>query len=378
MTHSLTALVIGGTGPTGPFVIAGLLQRGYRVTMLNRGHHETGAVPNSVERIYADAFSADQLCSALSDRTFDLALVMYGRTRDTVRLLQGRVGKLVTVGGNPVYLGHGTPAARDPAGLPVPAREGDQLADSEPGPQTNTKIARMVLTEKTIFECHPTATHFRYPTIYGPRQVMPREWMVLRRLLDGRRHIILPDGGLTLRTVAYSENAASALIAAVDRSELAAGQTYNVCDDWTPTLRQFVEILSAAVGREIEIIDMPFDLATPAWPLMLYADPFHRLTPHDKAFYQLGHVNPVSVHEGYARTARWLLDNPPENAAYISRSGDPFDYEAEDRLISAWQSARRGLAPFAQQASTGYVDRYNAAFDAGEGGPREWVLLPRQ
>ena len=34
------ALVIGGTGPTGPFVVGGLLERGYDVTILHTGHHE--------------------------------------------------------------------------------------------------------------------------------------------------------------------------------------------------------------------------------------------------------------------------------------------------------------------------------------------------
>lgn len=33
----MKALIIGGTGPTGPHIIRGLLDRGYDVTMLNRG-----------------------------------------------------------------------------------------------------------------------------------------------------------------------------------------------------------------------------------------------------------------------------------------------------------------------------------------------------
>ena len=31
-----TALVVGGTGPTGPYIVNGLLKRGYEVTVLHR------------------------------------------------------------------------------------------------------------------------------------------------------------------------------------------------------------------------------------------------------------------------------------------------------------------------------------------------------
>jgi len=39
----MKALVIGGTGATGPFIIDGLLKRGYEVTVLHRGVHEAEA-----------------------------------------------------------------------------------------------------------------------------------------------------------------------------------------------------------------------------------------------------------------------------------------------------------------------------------------------
>jgi nucleoside-diphosphate-sugar epimerase len=35
----MKALVIGGTGPTGPYVVEGLLQRDYEVTIMHGGFH---------------------------------------------------------------------------------------------------------------------------------------------------------------------------------------------------------------------------------------------------------------------------------------------------------------------------------------------------
>jgi hypothetical protein len=41
----MKALMVGGTSPTGPFIIHGLIERGYRVSMLHRGSHEIDEIP---------------------------------------------------------------------------------------------------------------------------------------------------------------------------------------------------------------------------------------------------------------------------------------------------------------------------------------------
>ena len=62
----MKVLVIGGTGPTGPFVVNGFLERGYDVSILNRGSHHTDEIPASVERILGDPHFGETLRSALS------------------------------------------------------------------------------------------------------------------------------------------------------------------------------------------------------------------------------------------------------------------------------------------------------------------------
>ena len=42
-----TALLIGGTGPTGPPIALGLEARGYEVTILHSGNHEVPEVAES-------------------------------------------------------------------------------------------------------------------------------------------------------------------------------------------------------------------------------------------------------------------------------------------------------------------------------------------
>ena len=49
------------------------------------------------------------------------------------------------------------------------------------------------------FEAQPDATHFRYPWVYGPRQPAPRERSIVRRILDGRRLLIVAGSSARCR-----------------------------------------------------------------------------------------------------------------------------------------------------------------------------------
>ena len=61
----MKALIIGGTGPTGPYIVEGLLQRGYQVTILHRGTHEVD-MPPEVEHIHGDPHFVETLEEALA------------------------------------------------------------------------------------------------------------------------------------------------------------------------------------------------------------------------------------------------------------------------------------------------------------------------
>ena len=54
------------------------------------------------------------------------------------------------------------------------------------GPDDHPFGAKIVEAERILFDHHPDATLFRYPYVYGPRQIAPREWSLVRRVLDGR------------------------------------------------------------------------------------------------------------------------------------------------------------------------------------------------
>jgi nucleoside-diphosphate-sugar epimerase len=353
-----SALVVGGTGPTGPFVVQGLCDRAYAVTMLHTGRHERPEVPADVEHVHADPFDRDVVARALGGRTFDVAIVMYGRLRDLAERLAGRVGRLVSIGGGPVVDGFGNPTDLWPPGMPVPSFETAPTVDQGDRAVRNDKVARMVETERAVFSAHPTATHVRYPLIYGPHQLLPREWLVVRRILDGRRRIIVADGGLQLVAAAYVENAAAAVLVCVDQPEATAGSVLHASDETTPTVRQVVQIIAQTLDADVEIVDLPYELARPAYPLLMRGGSFHRYMPPTRLI-ALGYRDRVPYQEGLARTVRWLAANPLRGDAIERNLQDPFDYAAEDALLAAWDAAVGPLQEAAAAADPFFVDRYS-------------------
>jgi nucleoside-diphosphate-sugar epimerase len=349
------ALVIGGTGPTGPYVVNGLVARGHDVTILHTGNHEVDTIPADLEHIHTDPFDRDAVTDALAGREFDLVVAMYGRLRMLAGVLAGRCARFVSVGGVPVYRGFARPDTLFPVGMATPTREdGIKIEGDEVG-----KVIKILESEAVVFEHHPTATHLRYPLIYGPGQLLPREWLIVRRILDGRRTIVLPDAGLSLRTAAYGENAAHALLCCVDHPEASAGKVYNVGDDHTLTLRQTVEVIADALDHEWEIVEMPLALAPHTRAMLATSWTTHRITGTDAIRADVGYRDAVPVFEAVARTARWLVANPPTAGGREERGlQDPFDYDFEDRLVTAWRAAVGPVAAVADSAGHRYVDRY--------------------
>ncbi|MEW6269332.1 MAG: NAD-dependent epimerase/dehydratase family protein [Thermodesulfobacteriota bacterium] len=338
----MKVLVIGGTGPTGVPIVRRLVDRGHAVTILHRGTHERAETPPDVVHLHADPFDEASLREALGGATWDVIAAMYGRLRRVAEITAGRCGHFVSVGGVPAYRGWTDPWQHDPPGLPVPVAEDARLVDDR---AVDEKAYRIVRTERAVFAAHPKAAHFRYPYLYGPYQPAPREWCVVRRILDGRRRIVVADDGLTLHQHCYTENAAAAVVRAIEHPEISAGTVFNVGDEEVLTVGQVVELCARALGAKLDVVSMPYDLAVPAWPLVAQPLPTHRVLDLSRLHAKLGHRDVVPAREAVTRTARWLAENPPARGGIEEQVlTDPFDYAAEDALVDSWLAARASVA----------------------------------
>ena len=365
------ALVIGGTGPTGIPLVRGLIDRGVDVTIVHRGWHERDETPPTVEHVHIDPYDDAALRDLFAEVRCDLVIAMYGRLRRIAELSAGRTGQFVSVGGVPAYAGWMNPWLHDPAGLPVPVAED---APTVARPEDDEKGYRIVRTEEAVFTHHPGAVHFRYPYVYGPHQLVPREWLIVRRILDGRKHIVVADDGLTLHHHGYTENLAHALLLAIDQPHAAAGKIFNAGDDEVLSVRQVIETIARELDHPFEIVSMPYEIATPARPLLAQPLPTHRVLDLSRIRSDLGYRDLVPARTAVARTARWLADHPcaPGGQEEMVLT-DPFDYAAEDRLVDAWRAALATIPDPGFATAPGYGLAYsgpggrprsNAEFDA--------------
>lgn len=342
----MRALVVGGTGPTGPCLVQGLLQRDYDVTILHRGTHEVPEIPPDVEHIHTDPHFRETLDQALAGRTFDLVIATYGRLRLVAEALWDKTPRFIGVGGTPVYRGVQAPQVNFPAGLQSPTPEDAPVAQSEKHGRFAYMIAQ---TEAAVMQGHHTgkynATFFRYPLVYGPYQVAPPEWSIIRRILDRRPYIILPDGGLTLVTRGYAANLAHAVLLAVDQPEISAGQIYNCGDEQVLTLHQWVEIITHTLAYQWDIICMPATVAQPAQPLIPLAQTWHHwMMDLSKIRRELGYRDLVPIAEALPQVVRWYVEHQPERGGAIEKNlQDPFNYQAEDQLVTIYKTCLKQL-----------------------------------
>jgi nucleoside-diphosphate-sugar epimerase len=331
----MKALVIGGTGPSGPYIVNGLLTRGYEVTILHGGQHEV-EFAQPVEHIHTDPHFAETLAPALEGRSFDIVIATYGRMRIIADVLRGKTGRFIGAGGAGVYA-HPDDPRWGPLGPPIMAPEDSPLRDDPSGPKFNHL---MWVTENTIMrahcEGHYSATYFRYPSLYGAHAPANPDWSIVRRILDGRRRLIIPSNGVLKRRGA-ARNVAHALLLAVDKPAESGGQIYNIRDEHQYTQRQYVGFIARHLKHDCEIVEVPPTLAQKVYkgaaaPLrdwMLEYD-------INKLRTQLGYRDLIAPARALAEAVDWLVAHRPEPGGEIERQlGDPFAYAAEDAMLEA-------------------------------------------
>lgn len=345
----MRALVVGGTGPTGPHIVQGLLARGHDVTIFHRGAHEPPELAE-VEHIHGDPHFRESIDEALGSREFDIVLAMYGRVQHLAAALAGRCDQFVSIGGVPVYLGYFPRAGA--LELPIPVTETHPVVLDDADDPALRFSRRLADAEHAAFAHHPRATVFRFPMIYGPNNARPHEWSIVRRVRDGRPHMILPDGGFQIHTRCAARNAAAFVLAAVDRPDVAAGQVYNCGDPLNWSLRQWVETILALLGTDLELISVPSEIAVEAATTLLplaNTTATHCIVSTEKAQRELGYRPVVEPVKALEEVLEWHESRPAFDANSSPSLTDRFDYGTEDALIAEYRAAASHLTNAVEQ-----------------------------
>lgn len=378
-----TALVIGGTGPTGPFIVEGLVERGWDVTILHRGFHEID-FKYPVKHIHGEPYFKEEFQEAIGNLSFDMVVAMYGRLRHVAEACIGRTERFIAVGAG----------APDDQRLPLYDLDFPFGSSHEKAHLSRGTIGRRIIESRELVlqyhrEGHYNVTYFGYPNQYGPRQPGPMEWNVIRRLLDGRRKFMLLDGGLHIRQRPYVENCAFAVLLAIEKPEVSAGQFYACTEEAMPTDRYRLQLIAEAMGipsEELETYSFPYQLAIPAWwwgagdfTYALQGKPpqvRHTTVSLEKIQRDLGYYDLVPLDEAYRRTVQWLLDTKEAQREAEEQLGDPFDYKAEDAYIDAYKEFAEKLNSIPFSGFT-HVHEYAHPQQAWQQGATATIIDPK-
>ncbi len=240
-------LFLGGTGIISAGSVALAHERGWQVTVLNRGQNLSRPLPEGVEVVQGDVRDADSVREALGDRSFDVVVDFLSFTPDQVTtmadLFAGRTGQFVFISSASAYQ---TP----PRSLPV--TEATTLCNPV-WQYSRDKIACEEVLVRGWRErgfpmtiVRPSHTYDRTSTILGGGRSM------LRRLMEGRPIVVHGDG-TSLWTLTHTRDFAKGFVGLLGQ-DAAVGEVFHITSDEALTWGAIVRLFAEAAGTNPPIV----------------------------------------------------------------------------------------------------------------------------
>jgi nucleoside-diphosphate-sugar epimerase len=160
--------------------------------------------------------------------------------------------------------------------------------------------------------------------IYGPRDPQTREEFVLRRV-RARRDRIPVGPAATIFTRLHVDDAASAIVAALNRPTVAAGQVFNIGESGSYSMRAWMRLILSAAGHDVKLVRVP-DEVIPADLRLTRVVSQHFIATSAKAMSLLDWT-PTESAVAVASSVRWHLDHPPADR-------DATDFAADDAALA--------------------------------------------
>ncbi len=245
-------LVIGGTRNMGYQFVLRAVEAGHTVTVLNRGVTPVD-LPDSVARLRADRTDMQQMKRALLARNFDAIVdfVMYNgdEARHMIDILRDHTGHYIFISSGQVYL------VRE--GIERPFTEDAYHGRLQPAPKQNTyayeewlygmnKRAAEDTFQAAYEEFQFPYTSLRLPMVNSEYDHFKRLYNYYLRLRDDGPVLVPETPNYPLRHI-YGGDVVTALLQLVEQDS-GIGRAYNLSQDETVTLDEFLGILAQVMG----------------------------------------------------------------------------------------------------------------------------------
>jgi nucleoside-diphosphate-sugar epimerase len=346
----MKALMIGGSGFIGRFVVSKLQESGHAVTIFHRG---SAAPLPGVEQIQGDRKHLREYRREFQNRNFDVVIDMIlssgEQATDLMEIFRGLAGRVVAPSSMDVYRAWGIFYGLETGVLqPMPVTEESDLRSKPVAypPEMLQRVQQIfpwmteaydkIAVENAVLGAHdPAGTVLRLPMVYGPNDPLHRLHFLLKRIDDGRKYILFADDVAALRTPrGYVENVAHAIFLAAVSGQ-AAGRIYNVAEQTAFSELEWAGKAAEIAGWKGEFVVLPHD-RTPKHLWMPGNTAQHLVGSSDRIRNELGYLEPISLEESLRRTIEWERRHPPQNPMAV------FDYQAEDAAVSAFKAGQSG------------------------------------
>jgi len=330
-------LIIGGTRFMGPHITKNLHAAGHMVTLFHRGQSRI-ELPEGVAEITGDRDELMQHARQLRPLQPDVVLDMIARTekqaQQCVEVFAGHTRRIVVASSQDVYRSFGRVNRTEDGDVDLselgetsPLREHlYPYRDLLPGEEDYDKILveRVYLSQPQL-----AGTILRLPAVYGPGDSQHRLFVYLKRMLDGRPHILLEECVARWRwTHGYVENVADAITLALT-DERASGRVYNVGEPFALSMAERVEHLAKITDWPGQIVILPTERLPASMRETGNMDQ-HIVVKSSRIRQELGYSERLDLAECLRRAVDWESCNPPASI-------DParFDYATEDRVVAS-------------------------------------------
>ena len=313
-------LLIGGNGFIGRSLAAVFQGNGHQVAVFHRG---TATLPPGLqlEDFRGDrnqlADSADQFKRFAPDVVIDLVLSSGPQAEKLMTIFRGATGRVVMLSSMDVYRAIGVTHGTEPGTLQeLPLTEESEVRRNlHPYPPDSLRMLRQIFSWATddydkipaerIVMNDPDlpGTVLRLPMVYGPGDPLHRFHPVVKRIADGRRHILFSEPHADWRSPrGYVANVAAAIALAATDSR--AGRLYNICEEPVFSELEWAKKIAAEMHWRGEFAVLPVE-RTPRHLLQPGNYTQHWTASSARIRRELGYAEPVTIEQAIRQTIAW-------------------------------------------------------------------------
>jgi len=333
------AIVLGGTGVLGRAVARRLVAAGWQVDLTGRDPARLPAdlAAAGVRHHVADRSDAAATAGLVGDGADLLVDCLCFTAADARGLLPmlADVGSTVMVSSKAVYVDDEGNHVNSPVRprFTGPVREDQPTVPPDESGAYDSAAgygANKVAAERVFLDSGRPVTVVRASKVHGEGAVPAREWVFVRRVLDGRRTLLLADSGRGVDHPTAAVNLAALVETVADRP---GTRVLNSADPDAPSARAIARAVADHLGHSWDEV-----LLDRSAPTGLGRTPWSASSPivlDVSAAEALGY-RPAG---GYAETVRetvdWLVRTVQEQRTLQHEYFDgSFDYAAEDAFLA--------------------------------------------